>query len=244
MVLQNIITCEKCTNHACFLKMYGALMNTNLVETKKLQLDKLHGQFIIHEGDPILGLFFLQKGKIKILYSGLNGNPQIVRLVNTGESLCFRGFGRKIYSSSSVALEDSRVCFFETDDFMGVCNVSQLSNHLVSYLGNELEIAENRLKYLMQMNVREKSAEALLFIRKSFGLNDNNELNVYISRKDIAAIAGTSEELIIRQLSEFEKEKLIERRNHGSIIGFLDENRLIKLVSKYNVFSQLPSAQI
>jgi CRP/FNR family transcriptional regulator len=127
---------------------------------------------------------------------------------------------------------------------MGVCNVSQLSNHLVSYLGNELEIAENRLKYLMQMNVREKTAEALLFIRKSFGLNDNNELNVYISRKDIAAIAGTSEELIIRQLSEFEKEKLIERRNHGSIIGFLDENRLIKLVSKYNVFSQLPSAQI
>lgn len=89
----------------------------------------------------------------------------------------------------------------------------------------------------MQMNVREKTAEALLFMKKSFGVNKKNELDVYMSRKDIAAIAGTSEELIIRQLSEFEREKLIERRNHGSIIGLLDEKGLNLLISKYNTFS-------
>ena len=56
-----------------------------------------------------------------------------------------------------------------------------------------------------------------------------------MSRKDVAAIAGTSEELIIRQLSDFEKEKLIERRDHGSKIALLDEKRLNQLISKYNI---------
>jgi len=234
---QNSITCNKCINHACFFKLYGSSMNQRLIESIKHQSDYLQDQYIIHEGSPILGIYFVQQGKVKIFSSGLNGIQQIVRLVHAGESLCFRGWGRTTYCSSSVALEDCRICHFETADFMQMCNIPQLSNYLVSYLGNELEIADNRLKYLMQMNVREKTAEALLFMKKSFGVNKNNELDVYMSRKDIAAIAGTSEELIIRQLSEFEKEKLIERRNHGSIILLLDEIGLNQLIRKYNAFS-------
>jgi CRP-like cAMP-binding protein len=231
------ISCIDCTNISCFFKIYESSVNHSLIETTKQQTDYTQESCIIMEGSPIHGVYFVQKGKVKIFSSGLNGNTQIVRLVNAGESLCFRGWGRTSYCSSSVALEESRICFFETDDFMKMCDISQLSNHLVTYLGNELEIADNRLKYLMQMNVREKTAEALLFMKKSFGVNNKNELDVYMSRKDIAAIAGTSEELIIRQLSEFEKEKLIERRNHGSIIGLLDEKGLNKLIMKYNIFS-------
>ncbi len=233
----NFVSCEQCQSATCFFKQYGSSIDLHLIDSKKNQSEYLQGDYIIHEGAPIHGLFFLQQGKIKIFSSGLNGTPQIVRLVQAGESLCFRGYGRATYLTSSVTLEDSRVCFFETNDFMQMCDISKLSMHLISYLGDELEIAEKRLKYLMQMNVREKTAEALLFMKKSFGVNRKNELDVYMSRKDIAAIAGTSEELIIRQLSDFEKEKLIERRDHGSKIGLLDEKKLYQLISKYNVFS-------
>jgi len=234
---QNIISCTKCINHACFFKLFESSINHDLIEEKKHQSDYLQEQFIVREGSPIHGVFFVQQGKVKIFSAGLNGTPQIVRLVKAGESLCFRGYGRENYCSSSVALEDSRICFIKTEDLMQVCDSSELSKYLISYLGNELEIADKRLKYLMQMNVREKTAEALLFMKKSFGLNSMKELDVYMSRKDIAAIAGTSEELIIRQLSEFEKEKLIERRNHGSTIGLLYENGLNLLIRKYNAFS-------
>ena len=158
-----------------------------------------------------------------------------MRLVHAGESLCFRGWGRTTYLTSSVALEDTRICFFKSENFLQLCDSSQLSSYLISYLCDELEIAEKRLKYLMQMNVREKTAEALLFVKNSFGVNNKDELDVYMSRKDVAAIAGTSEELIIRQLSEFEKEKLIERRDRGSKIALLDEKRLHQLIVKYNI---------
>ena len=237
MNIKNFISCEKCTNSVCFFKQYESSMNQDLIEEKKHQAAYSEQQYIIHEGSPINGVFFVQQGKVKIFSAGLDGTPQIVRLVKEGESLCFRGYGKTKYCSSSVTLEGSRICYFETDDIMKVCNSSDLSKYLVAYLSNEVEIADRRLKYMMQMNVREKTAEALLFMKKSFGLNEMKELDVYMSRKDIAAIAGTSEELIIRQLSDFEKEKLIERKNHGSIIGLLDEIGLNKLIMKYNVFS-------
>ena len=230
----NLISCKKCKSQNCFLKQYGSSLNNGLITSKRPQSDFLKGQYIIHEGEPIQGIYFLQSGKVKIFSAGLNGSPQIVRLVQEGESLCFRGYGRSTYLTSSVALEDSRICFFKTEDFMEVFNHPKLSAFLFSYLGNELEIAEKRLKYLMQMNVREKTAEALLFVKKSFGVNNKDELNVYMSRKDVAAIAGTSEEIIIRQLSDFEKEKLIERRERGSKIALLDEKKLNQLIVKYS----------
>jgi len=230
-----IIACKDCQSQACFLKINGKSLNHTLIESKKIQTLYLQGEYIIHENDPIHGLYFVGNGKVKIFSNGRDEIQQIVRLVQTGESLCFRGWGRTTYLTSSVALEDSRICFFESKDFMQVCDISELSMHLITYLGNELELAEKRLKFLMQMNVREKTAEALLFIKKSFGTNNMNELDVYMSRKDIAAIAGTSEELIIRQLSEFEKEKLIERRDHGSKIALINETKLELMVSKYNI---------
>lgn len=236
------ISCYECTNHSCFFKQYESSINSPMVETKKQQTNYLIGQYIITEGSPILGIYFVQKGKVKIFSYGLNRTPQIVRLVHSGELLCFRGYGRKTYLTNSVTLEDSRICFFNEKDFIEICDLSVLSMHLVTYLGNELEIAEKRLKYLMQMNVREKTAEALLFMKKSFGINKNNELDVYMSRKDIAHIAGTSEEIIIRQLSDFEKEKLIMRKDHGTRIVFLNEQKLEKLIHKYNDISSVTSS--
>ena len=237
MKAQHVISCMHCQTHGCFFKQYGSSINHRLVESKKHQSDYLQGQYIIHEGHPILGIYFVQQGNVKIFSSGLNGISQIVRLVNAGESLCFRGWDRATYLTSSVALDNSRICFFESKDFMEVCKSPQLSMYIIKHLGDELEVAEKRLRYLMQMNVREKIAEALLFMKKSFGINKEKELGVYMSREDIAAIAGTSQELVIRQLSEFEKDKIIERRDRGSKIALLNESKLNQLLSKYNIFS-------
>ena len=148
---QKLISCNQCQNNSCFFKQYGSSIDQNLLDSKVEQKDFIQGEYIIHEGNPILGLFFIQKGKAKIFTSGINGIQQIVRLVHAGESLCFRGYGRTSYLTSTVVLEDSRICFFESKDFMEVCNISQLSMHIITYLGSELDIAEKRLKYLMQI---------------------------------------------------------------------------------------------
>jgi CRP-like cAMP-binding protein len=52
---------------------------------------------------------------------------------------------------------------------------------------------------------------------------------MYISREDLAHIAGTATESIIRTLSDFKSEKLIDIKD-GSII-ILDEKRLAALLN-------------
>ena len=234
--MKNTNDCIACERDICTVKHVYSGAALAEFSKKKTQSWYKKGEFIVREGDPIHGIFFLQEGKTKIFSSSISGAQQIVRLCSSGESLCFRGYGRKNYISSVMALEDSFVCFFSNEDLMPIFSTPELSMMLIKYLGDELEVAERRLKYLMQMNVREKVAEALLFMKKSFGVNEKNELNVYMSREDIAAIAGTSQELVIRQLSEFEKDKYIDRREHKNI-ALLNEKVLQDMVSKYHVFT-------
>ena len=56
-------------------------------------------------------------------------------------------------------------------------------------------------------------AEALLFIKATYGLQDDGEtLNVMLSREEIADFVGTSTESAIRLLSEFNQELLQKLR--------------------------------
>ena len=80
------------------------------------------------------------------------------------------------------------------------------------------------------MNAREKVAEALLLIYESFGLNEQNELNVHFSRNTIANIAGTSSEEVSRLLSNFEEEGFINR--HGRKIEILNLEDLKTIIEK------------
>ncbi len=80
----NFVSCEQCQSATCFFKQYGSSIDLHLIDSKKNQSEYLQGDYIIHEGAPIHGLFFLQQGKIKIFSSGLNGTPQMGVRQNSG----------------------------------------------------------------------------------------------------------------------------------------------------------------
>ena len=76
----------------------------------------------------------------------------------------------------------------------------------------ELRRAELRVKYHAQMNIREKVAQAFVYINEVFGINSiSKSFNIELSRREIADIAGTTAEQVTRQLTDFEEEKLIQR---------------------------------
>ncbi len=63
---------------------------------------------------------------------------------------------------------------------------------------------------IAQKNVRERLAEILLLLYHNFGTNENGDLNIFLTREELAGIVGTATESVIRLLSEFKKDKLIE----------------------------------
>ena len=72
------------------------------------------------------------------------------------------------------------------------------------------------MKKLVQMNVREKIADTLIYLHNKFGADTNGTIEVHLLRQELAEIACTTKEQVSKFLSEFEKEGIISI-NHKSI---------------------------
>ena len=65
--------------------------------------------------------------------------------------------------------------------------------------------------------VRKRVADALLTLQSKYQKENQERFSMHISREDLANIAGTATESLIRTLSDFKSEKLIEI-SEGNII--------------------------
>ncbi len=74
----------------------------------------------------------------------------------------------------------------------------------------ELREANDYITDIAQKTVRERLAEVLLLLKDSFELDNSNTLQISLTREELANIVGTATESVIRLLSEFKQDKLIE----------------------------------
>jgi len=233
--MKNRIDCNECKNEKCFIKQgcFGEWLIK--ISNNKNQIWYKKGESIFREGEPIYGIHFIQQGGVKVVTTILHGREQIVRLAREGQILGHRGLGRTFYYFNAVALVDSLVCFVENELFYEAClNCPTFAYNLIFFYASELRRAELRVKNQAQMNIREKVAMAFIYSHEIFGMNPKTKmLNISLSRQGIADIAGTTAEQVTRQLSLFEKEKLIAR--HKREIIFLNIKGLEDIVSDYKI---------
>ena len=193
------------------------------------------GQLIFNEGGHPLGIFCINGGKVKLARSGQDGKEQIVRLAKEGDVLGYRALlSNERYAASAVALDDTTVCFVPRDIFYDALNVTpSLSLEIIRTLAAELGKAEQTITDLAQKPVRERLAEGLLFLKETYGFEeDEATLAVVLSREDIANLVGTATETAIRLLSELKHDKIVEFI--GKKIRILDMPRLIKTANIYD----------
>jgi CRP/FNR family transcriptional regulator len=98
---------------------------------------------------------------------------------------------------------------------------------MLKLLSSDLRKAEHRITDLAQKPVRERLAEALLFLRETYGTEeDKKTINVVLTREELANIVGTATETTIRLLSDFKTDGIIELI--GKKIRILDAAKLLK----------------
>ncbi|WPR71485.1 Crp/Fnr family transcriptional regulator [Flavobacterium sp. NG2] len=227
--------CGSCINENCFIKKHIHLEQMKkFVEKKQSFLCKKSQQFIM-EGAPIQGLYFIYKGKVKTVKTGINGKEQIVRFTTNGDTIGFRGFGTsKRYFIGAYAIEDTILCNFSNDDMLQILReVPELTFDMMLFYAEELHKSENNIRKLAQMNVRERVIDTLLYIHRKFGQN-NTVIAIDLSRKEIADFAGTTEEQVIRVLSNLKKEDLIH--TVGKRIGLTAVEKLKAEIKEHNYF--------
>jgi CRP-like cAMP-binding protein len=75
---------------------------------------------------------------------------------------------------------------------------------------HELGEANSYITDIAQKTVRERLAEVLIHLVNDFGLDEQKYLNISLTREELANIVGTATESVIRLLSEFKTDKLVE----------------------------------
>ena len=228
--------CNNCTNTACLIKKnLSNGLGQEFLESKRVFKCK-RGQHFILEGSPVHGLFFILKGKVKVLRTGINGREQIVRFVKQGEIVGHRGFGiGEFYQIGAVAIEDSILCTFSSSSMNTLLqNNPKICHDFMLFYASELNKSEIKVKKLAQMSVRERVIDTLLYINRKFGQNHEGMIAISLSRKEIAEFAGTTDEQVIRIISALKKEELLTSK--GKQLGIPSIEKMKHEISQHNFF--------
>ena len=105
---------------------------------------------------------------------------------------------------------------------------ARLGLFFLERLAKDLGKADSRTVNLTQKHIRGRLAEALLFLRDSYGLEEDGcTLSIYLSREDLANLSNMTTANAIRTLSAFASEKLLAV--DGRKIKIMDFSKLEKI---------------
>lgn len=191
---------------------------------KSFQVAK--GKTIFREGDTITGIWFIYKGTFKVHKQWGSDKELIVRLARDGEIVGHRGMGGdNFYPVSATALEPSDVCFVDIEFFLATLKVNpQFMFELMMFFASELKESEKRMRNLAHMPVIGRVANALLNLRQKFGTDQMGNIDINLSRQDLASYAGTTYETVFRILNEMVADNTV--RIDGKCIAVTDEVKL------------------
>ncbi|OFX20543.1 MAG: Crp/Fnr family transcriptional regulator [Bacteroidetes bacterium GWA2_31_9] len=189
------------------------------------------GQIVYHEGNRARGFYFVNSGIIKVFKTGFEGKEQIIRFAKAGDIIGYRSVlsGENVCTSAKVN-EDAVLCFINSESlFFLLKHNSQFAIDLLKLVSNELGEANVFITEIAQKTVKERLAETILYLKSSFGIDNENYLNINLTREELANIIGTATESVIRLLSDFKNENLIEIK--GRKIKLLNVTALQKIAS-------------
>lgn len=174
------------------------------------------------EGSYPRGIYFINKGKIKTQRVNDDGKELITGMYNAGDFFGYLALlEEEIYNDTAVSLEESEVCLIPKDDFYSlIYHSADVSKKFIQMLTNDLSSKEDQLVQLAYNSVRKRVAGALVMLHTKYNDQNQQHFSMKLSREDLANMVGTSTETVIRTLSDFKDEGLVDVK--GGLITFLN----------------------
>ena len=169
------------------------------------------GEIIFEEGEILNGVYCVKDGICKLSKLSANGKDQIVKLVVKGDLLGQRSIiSSESTNLSATALNDMEICFIPKREIIGDLEKNtSFSMEVLKDMAGDLKESDNIIVDMAQKSVKQRLAEALIYMFENFGIDEDDFISIVLSREDYASIVGTATESAIRVLSQFKKDGLI-----------------------------------
>lgn len=188
------------------------------------------GEIIYRDGETPTALVCLIKGKVKIFKEGVGGRDQIVRMAKPIGFIGYRAMlADENHIASAEAIEDCVVGEIERSTLIKVLQSNApLCYNILKSIATELGFSNSRTVTLTQKHIRGRLAESLVFLRNTYGLEEDAEtIKVYLSREDLANLSNMTTSNAIRTLSAFADEGILEL--DGRRIKIVDTHKLERI---------------
>ncbi len=191
------------------------------------------GSVIYNEGSRINGTYIVIKGIVKVYKTGFDGKEQIIRFAKNGDLIGFRSvISDELACTTSKIINDAVLCYIPGDELTHMIKGNpEFAMALMKLTCKELGESNKFLTDIAQKTVRERLAEVLLLLMDTFELDEDHTLQISLTREELANMVGTATESVIRLLSEFKADKLIEL--NGRKIRLINIPKLIKIGNVY-----------
>jgi CheY-like chemotaxis protein len=169
---------------------------------------------IYMEGNYPNGMYYINSGKIKIYKTNDFGKEFIIAILKEGD---FFGFTSLLegssYNESAQAMEDTQLTYINKEEFFKlVYSHQEVAKKFLQILTQNVTEQGEKLLELAYSSVRKRVAEVLLMLKDRYHGDIKTPASMAVSREDLANMVGTATESLIRTLSDFKEEKLVETK--------------------------------
>lgn len=223
---KKVHNCKECVYRSWAFKNLSA-DELKLINDKKTERYYRKGENICLEGEEISSFMYLQSGLVKLYKTEVNSKEHIISIAKPKDFIGLLSiFSNTKHIYSITALEDSIVCFVDLDIIRNLIKTNGI--FAIDFFEKISSVSDSVIKTRIDINTRQlrgRIAYILLFFAKH--IYDSYKFNLPISRKEVAELIDMSTENVIRVLSEFRKDGLIEIE--GKNIEIINIEKLEKI---------------
>ena len=203
--------------------------NLKLTSDEREVFDYKKKQMLYTEGQRPKAVYYLISGKVKIFKANDDGKELITNIFSKGDFFGYTYILEEIsYKENAQILEDAQLMLIPKDDFVSLISTDfTVANQFIKMITHNVLEKEESLLNLAYNSLRKKVAYQILQVIDKFRVSDPETKSINLSRESLAQAAGIATESLIRTLSDFKGEKLIDIQ--GSTIVLVNENKLRNL---------------
>lgn len=190
------------------------------------------GKLLFKAGEPFHGVYAVTSGAIKTFATLGKGQDQVVDFHFPGDTVGLDAVDRGAYSYSAQALTETLVCRVDVGHATTLGEKYQaFQNEMIRVLGDQLRHEQSLSILLRQQSAEQRIATFLLSLAgpsvwtKARGV----DLQLPMSRKDIANYLGIAVETLCRLFRRMQDDGLIE--SDGRHVRLTDVNALAELAT-------------
>jgi CRP/FNR family transcriptional regulator, dissimilatory nitrate respiration regulator len=191
------------------------------------------GQTIFSEGDEGSGFNVVISGRVKIFKLSPEGKEQILHILGPGEPFGEAAvFAGENFPAHAAALAESRVFFFPRSAFIDLIKKNpSLALNMLAVLSRRLRKFAALVEDLSLKEVPGRLAAYLIFLSER--KKGKEEVELDISKNQLASLLGTIPETLSRILARMTREGFIKSSGQRSI-RIMDRKGLEELASGEN----------